>query len=86
MNIRFTKRFVAAYRSLEAQTRIRVDKALALLEENPRHPSLRLRRMRRNHEVWEVRADRHHGMTFEIHQGYYLMRNVGKHDETLESP
>jgi len=86
MEIEFSIRFVRAYRALTPSLQAAVDKALRLLCANARHPSLRLKRMRGQHEVWEARVDRHYRMTFEIHEGYYLMRNVGKHDETLESP
>jgi len=86
MELERTRRFTAAYRLLEPATRQRVQEALRTLLANPRHPSLHLKRMRRQRDVWEVRVDRQNRMTFEIHQSYYLLRNVGKHDETLEIP
>jgi len=86
MELEFSIRFVRAYRALAPALRAAVDKALGLLCADPRHPSLRLKRMRGQREVWEVRVGRRHRMTFEIREGYYLMRAVGKHDETLENP
>ena len=43
MTLRPTARFAADYDALPQQLRQRVDKALGLLLENPRHPSLHYR-------------------------------------------
>jgi len=36
--------------------------------------------------LWEARVDRHYRMTLEIDAGCFILRNVGKHDETLDNP
>ena len=36
--------------------------------------------------IWEARVDFQYRMTLEIEGGYCLLRNVGKHDETLSRP
>jgi len=86
MRLRFLKRFVGNYDALQPEIRLKVDKALVLLIENPRHPSLRLKRMHGKPAVWEARVDRQYRMTFVIEGDLYVMRNVGKHDETLNQP
>ena len=86
MRIVFTRRFVAAYICLNEATAARADKALALLASNPRHPSLHLKRIRSTPGLWEVRVDRDHRMTLSIERDCYVMRNIGKHDETLSHP
>lgn len=82
----FTRPFLTAYGRLDDITAARVVKALELLASNPRHPSLRLKRIRRTPDLWEARVDRDHRMTLRIERDCYVMRNVGKHDETLDNP
>lgn len=86
MVFRRTERFAKAYRSLRPEVRLKADKALRLLAADPRHPSLRLKKIEGTPGIWEVRVDRQTRMTLEIGRGYYLLRNIGKHDETLEKP
>ena len=86
MNFERTERFRRAYQSLPSSTRTRVDKTIDLLALNPRHPSLRLKKVQGETDIWEARVDRSHRMTLEIREGYYLLRNVGKHGETLGRP
>ena len=86
MNLRFTDRFTEGYDSLQHQVKAKVDKALGLLLANPRHPSLHVKKMHGKPTVWEARVDRQHRMTFEIQGDLYVLRGVGKHDETLRQP
>jgi mRNA-degrading endonuclease RelE of RelBE toxin-antitoxin system len=86
VRFRRTERFATAYRSLSANVQRKVDKALRLLAADPRHPSLRLKKIEGADRIWEARVDRSHRLTLEIAEGCCLLRNVGKHDETLERP
>lgn len=86
MIFRRTERFAKAYRSLQPDIQIKVNKALHLLAANPRHPSLHLKKIEGTGGIWEARIDRQHRMTLDIGRDYYLLRNVGKHDETLDKP
>lgn len=81
-----SERFKDAYCRLDRTTAAKADKALALLASNPRHPSLHLKRIRSTPDLWEVRVDRGHRMTLQIEGDCYVMRNIGKHDETLGNP
>lgn len=81
-----TKRFDDAHRVLPAALQKKTVKALRLLAENPAHPSLRLKKLQGVSGIWEARVDRACRMTLEIHPDHYLLRNVGKHDETLGNP
>lgn len=81
-----THRFKEAYLRLDPVTAARANKALALLASNPRHPSLRLKKVRSIQDVWEARVDRDHRMTLRIDKDCYVMRNIGKHDDVLENP
>jgi mRNA-degrading endonuclease RelE of RelBE toxin-antitoxin system len=81
-----TRRFEAAYRSLSEELRLKTDKALRLLAEDPRHPSLHLKKIQGTPGVWEARVDRGCRLTLEIRFDAFLLRNVGKHDDTLDKP
>ncbi len=74
------------YASLDRELKAKVDKALALLLANPRHPSLCVKKMQGRSGIWEARVDRQHRMTFRIEGDLYVLRGVGKHDETLKNP
>jgi len=50
---RTTRRFWDCYWSLPAQIRELADKSFALLRENPRHPSLRFKKVG---QVWSARS------------------------------
>ena len=86
MRFVLTGRFKAAYRSLPDTLQKKADKAIKLLAENPRHPSLRLKRIQGTPGIWEARVDRGCRMTLEVHADAYILRNVGKHDETFDNP
>ena len=86
MKLQFTDRFTKDYDSLRDEIRAKVDSALGMLLVDPRHSSLRVKKMHRFPGVWEARVDRQHRMTFEIREDCYVMRKVGKHDETLRQP
>ena len=86
MRLSFTERFRGAYRSLRPEIQAKVDKALRLLAEDPRHPSLHLKKIRGTEGIWEARVGLHHRITLQLNDDGYLLRNVGKHDEALSKP
>lgn len=86
MRFILTGRFRVAYRSLPDALQRKADKALRLLAENPRHPSLRLKKIEGTPGIWEARVDRGCRMTLELRADAFILRNIGKHDETLDKP
>ena len=86
MRLEYTDRFQRAYNDLTDQDAERVKKALRLLAENPRHPSLRVKRMQGTDQIWEASASLSIRLTFEMHGELIVLRNVGAHDETLKRP
>ena len=86
MRLLYTDRFRRAYRALTAEDRRRVQTALRRLAENLRHPGLRVKKMRGTGGIWEARAGRDLRITFEIRDDALILRNVGRHDATLERP
>lgn len=55
MNHRASTRFWKAYDALPVRVRERANQAFALLRSDPRHPSLRLKKVA---DFWSVRIDR----------------------------
>jgi mRNA interferase RelE/StbE len=86
MRLQYTNRFQRAYNDLTDDDAERVKKALRLLVGNPRHPSLRVKRMQGTDHIWEASASLSIRLTFEMHGDLIVLRNVGAHDETLKKP
>ena len=80
MTLRPAARFAADYNHLPEQLRQRVDKALGLLLENPRHPSLQIKKMKGYENRWEGRVTLHYRFIFTIEEDAYVLLRVGTHD------
>jgi mRNA-degrading endonuclease RelE of RelBE toxin-antitoxin system len=81
-----TERFSRAYHDLPDELQRKADKALRLLQENPKHPSLRIKKIQGTSGIWEARVDRSCRITLEMRSDSFLLRNIGKHDEALGNP
>jgi len=86
MKIARTDRFKKAYNNLTDKDKRRAEKALRLLISNIRHPSLRVKRIRKTQGIWEARVSRKIRMTFEMEDDLILLRNIGQHDKIIDSP
>jgi mRNA interferase RelE/StbE len=79
VKIRRTNSFLKDYRGLPAEMQTRVDKQLARLIENPRHPSLRLKKLKGT-QIFEVRITRGYRLTLSLEEDVLVLRRVGSHD------
>jgi mRNA interferase RelE/StbE len=80
-------RFKKAFKKLPPEIQAKVIKALKLLEENPRHPSLQTKPVQGVRGIFEARVDQSYRMTYQrLPEDISLVRIVGKHDETLKNP
>lgn len=61
-------------------------KAIRLLDENPRHPSLRVRKIQGVENIFEGRVDQKYRFSFEFSGDDKILRNVDNHDECLKNP
>lgn len=87
MKISFTKPFVEDYDGLPLSIQLLVDKSLVLLSENPKHPSLRIKKIRGvQGNIFEGRVSRGYRFTFHIEGDTYLLRRVGPHNHALKKP
>lgn len=80
MKIFTTKPFEDDHAALPATIQDIVDRKLALFLENPRHPSLRVKKMNDPRDIWEGRITRGYRFTFQIAGDTYILRRIGTHD------
>lgn len=80
MNVQTPRPFDRDHARLPDAVKQQLDKQLALLLTNPRHPSLGFKRIRGTQGIWELRISRTHRLTLEIAGETYLLRRVGAHD------
>lgn len=90
MTIVSTESFKRDFRDLPGAIGRGVEKALRSLMRDPRHPSLRLKKMEGqrdsgDRDIWEARATKKHRFTLIITGNAYVLRRVGTHD-ILRSP
>jgi mRNA-degrading endonuclease RelE of RelBE toxin-antitoxin system len=81
-----TARFKKAWKQLSEEERALGRKAIENLAMNIRYPALRAKKVKGTEYIWEARASRSLRMTFQIKRDTILLRNIGRHDETLERP
>ena len=85
--IRFTRRFLKSFARLPAAVQDKVKKQLALLADNPRHPSLQTKPVQGATGPFEARVDIEYCLTYERDEDDTLvLRVVGKHDKALKKP
>jgi mRNA-degrading endonuclease RelE of RelBE toxin-antitoxin system len=82
----FTELFEQAYEKLASAEKRSVREALALSGDNPKYPSLRVKKMEGKQHIWEARPSKRLRMTFEMVGETIVMRNVGQHDKVLKRP
>ncbi len=80
MIFRYLDSFRKDYKRLPKQIQVQVDKAITLLEQNPRHPSLHTKRIVGTRDVWEARVTLAYRLTFNWESGMVTLRRVGTHD------
>ncbi len=78
--------FKENYKALQPDEQALVDKAVEFLAVDPRHPSLRLKKVEGHKGVWEARASGELRLTFRWEKDVITLRAVGHHDDVLRSP
>jgi len=77
--------FVRDFTALPSAIQERAEKKLVLFLENPRHPSLRTKKMEGWDNIWEAHITKEYCFTFEIQGDLYKLRRIGTH-EIYRSP
>lgn len=92
MIYRRTARFKKAYLSLPKHVQKKAVKAFQLFRENPAYPSLVVKKIQGNSEIWEGRIDQQYRFTFhyesqsDTDKKVCVFRNIDNHDECLKNP
>ena len=79
-NLAWLPRFERDYRKLAPELKPRVQKTLLQMEQNLRHPGLRVKRMQGTADIWEARVTQSCRITFNWEGELILLRTVGDHD------
>jgi len=85
VKLAFTKPFKQDYKKLSGNIQELIDKQIAHLLENPKLPSLQIKKMEGRQSIWEARITKGYRMTFQIVGDTYLLRRAGTHS-VLKKP
>ena len=86
MKLERTAKFKKAWQELNETERELARKALRNLAADMHYPALMVKRMQGAQSLWEARVSRSLRMTFEIQADTVILRNIGRHDDTLRRP
>lgn len=91
MIYRRSPEFKKAYKSLPVAVQDKAVKAFALFKDNPRHPSLGVKKIQGSDNLWEGRVDQFYRFTFEylrndVGESICLFRNIGPHNIVKMKP
>jgi mRNA interferase RelE/StbE len=87
MDILLTESFKKDYKKLSSKTQRQVKKKLEILSQDPRHPSLRTKKIKGSNEsIFECSINIGIRMTWQYSNQNILLRAIGEHDKTLNNP
>ncbi len=85
--IEYAEIFLSAFKKLPKDVQKKVKKAIRLLAENPKHPSLRSKPVQGAPGIYEASPDMQYRITYERLPGDVLrLRVIGLHDDALKNP
>jgi mRNA-degrading endonuclease RelE of RelBE toxin-antitoxin system len=86
MPIIFTERFFQMYEQLLKEIQKKAKKTIQLVDENLRHPSLRVHPIQGWRGMYEARVDQKYRLSFEFDGQKKVLRNIDNHEECLKHP
>ena len=92
MNYQRTARFKKAFKEPPKPIQEKVTKVFVLFQQNPQHPSLGVKKMKKHMNIWEGRVDDFYRFTFEYQtdsatgEPICIFRNIGRHDILDHNP
>jgi mRNA-degrading endonuclease RelE of RelBE toxin-antitoxin system len=75
----YAKRFLESYASAPPDDQRAVDRRVALLLENLRHPSLRAKKYDEARDIWQARVDGGWRFYFRIEGDTYILETIRPH-------
>jgi mRNA interferase RelE/StbE len=86
LNIYFSDLFLENVNHLPVEAKKALKKKLDLLVDNPKHPSLRTKKIKGTEDIFESSINMDIRITWEFYENGILLRNIGRHDKTLNNP
>ena len=86
MNVYYTELFEQKVRELPLEIKKALRAKLDLMIENPRHPSLRVKKIQGQAAIFEASITMSIRLTWQYSEDGILLRNIGEHDQTLKKP
>jgi mRNA-degrading endonuclease YafQ of YafQ-DinJ toxin-antitoxin module len=80
LHILWTPLFACDFQNLPGDVQARAERIIRLLAENPRHPSLRSKKMQGVENIWEASVTLSYRITYEVRGETLVLRRVGTHD------
>lgn len=86
MIIEYSASFREGVQRLSLEAKKQLKKKLELMAENPRHPSLRSKKIHGIDGIFEASVNMDIRMTWQYTDDGILLRKIGEHDKTLSNP
>lgn len=86
MNIYFSDLFLDGVQRLSFDAKKALKKKLHLLADNRKHPSPRTKKIKGREDIFEASVNMGIRITWEFYEDGILLRNIGRHDKTLNNP
>jgi mRNA interferase RelE/StbE len=86
MRFYYSDLFKEKVQLLHPDTQKALKSKLELMDQNPKHPSLRTKKIKGSSDIYEARITMNHRMTWQYYNDGILLRNIGEHDKTLKNP
>ena len=86
MKFYYSDLFKQKVQQLDANIKKMLRNKLELMEQNPKHPSLRTKKIQGTSDIYEASITMSYRLTWQYYEEGILLRNVGEHDKTLKNP
>lgn len=86
IKIHYTEYFVEKVSALSPEVKKALKKKLSLMMKNPRHPSLRVKKIQGQEGIFEASITMSVRMTWQYTEDGILLRNIDEHDKALKKP
>jgi mRNA-degrading endonuclease RelE of RelBE toxin-antitoxin system len=80
LEFKTTKIFDKSFATLPPNIQKRTLEKLALYENDPHHPSFRVKRLEGMRDIWEMSVTKSYRITFQRESEIVLLRNIGTHE------
>ena len=78
--LEFSKPFEKSFKKLPVKIREAVYNKLERYIANPKHPSLRVKKIKGTASIWEMSITMNYRLTFEESERFIFLRKIGTHD------